>query len=83
MKRLLPKLVLGAVAIGYGAYLSRGIWHRYHAESVDAARARAEMRLAESRKADLVRQRADLSSESGKERQARDSGYLGPGEHSL
>lgn len=80
MKRVLPTLMVAAIGIGLGLYASRGVWARYRDERRQAEAARADMRAAEVRKADLQRQKADLESEAGRERLARERGWTRPGE---
>ena len=83
MKRALPTVLVAVVGVGLGLYASRDVWRRYHDERRDADQARTEMRAAELRKADLQRQKADLESEAGRERLARERGWIKPGETRL
>lgn len=83
MKRVLPTVIFAAIGVGLGLYASRGVWARVHDEKRQADEARAEMQAAELRKADLQRQKADLESEAGRERLARERGWTKPGETRL
>lgn len=83
MKRALPTVLVAVIGVGIGLYASRDVWRRYRDERRDADQARIEMRAAEVRKADLQRQKADLESEAGRERLARERGWIKPGETRL
>ena len=83
MKRALPTVLVAVIGVGIGLYASRDMWLRYHEQRSEADQARAEMRAAEIRKADLQRQKADLESEAGRERLARERGWLKSGETRL
>jgi hypothetical protein len=83
MKRALPTVLVAVIGVGIGLYASRDVWYRNHEKGREADQARAEMRAAELRKADLQRQKADLESEAGRERLARERGWIKPGETRL
>jgi hypothetical protein len=73
-------IVLG---IGVGLYLSREAWLHYFEQHRATELARRQMQDAEARRADLMRQKADLNSEAGREREAREKGWALPGEKQL
>ena len=79
----MPAIVTAVVGVSIGLYASRDVWRRYSDERREAERAKVEMHAAEVRKADLQKQRADLESEAGRERLARERGWLKPGESRL
>lgn len=68
---------------GFGAYLSAGVWQKARAEQKASQIEEAKRAAAERTKADLVRQKAELESESGQERLAREHGEIRPGEKPL
>jgi len=83
MKPALPTVLCAAAGIGLGLYAGRDSWNRYHEKRVQADQAHADMRAAELRTADLKRQKADLESAAGRERVARERGWIKPGETRL
>ena len=74
-------MVLAAAMLGI--YLSRGVWTRYQEERRSAQQAETQMQLAEAKKSELLKQKAELESESGREKLAREHGWTRPGEKPL
>lgn len=70
-------------AIAGGLALSVAPWQKYHEVKKKADGANAEARAAEIDHAERLRQKAALDSTEGKEKLARQKGYIGPGETSL
>lgn len=73
-------ILVVAVAISVGAYLTRGPWRIYSQQRAAAAKSEAEMRAKESERAGLAKKIADLDSPAGQEVKARENDYLKPGE---
>ena len=76
--RINAVIIVLAVITGIG--LSLKPWRVYIKQRADTARQVREMRLSESKQEALLQQRAQRRSSIGQEEQARESGYLGPGE---
>ncbi len=73
-------LLVAAAAVGAG--LSWKPWKAYLEQRREADRHVAEMREAEQNRANLMRRKTQLESTPGREQQAREAGYLKPGERS-
>jgi hypothetical protein len=74
---------LVVAAIGIGLFASRSVWEHYAEQRTATDAARHQMLDAEAKRADLMRQRADLASEAGREREARERGWRRPDEKPL
>lgn len=71
-------LMLAAALIGVA--LSARQWKAFFEQRAVAATAQSELERAETRRADLAREKARLESRSGREQRAREHNYVRPGE---
>lgn len=76
-------LSIVAVAIVVGLVLSVKPWRVFGEQRAVASSQSRDMRESERRQAELERLAAERSSTLGQEEQAREQGYLGPGEEPL
>lgn len=75
------KVVLLMLAAGLtGFYMAREPWIVYHEQQAKANEAKQEMANSEKDRADLIRQKADAESSAGREKAARERGYVNKGE---
>lgn len=81
-KVLTNTLYVGA-AIGTGLLLSYGPWRMVAKQRAVTQSKLIEMRAAEKRRADDIREAAMVESSPGRERLAREHGYVQPGEKQL
>jgi cell division protein FtsB len=79
-RRLWLTLSVTVAGTAIGIYSGFMPWEAYSKQRADADRATADMRQAESRRADLVRQENRVRSSNGKAELARQKGYLMDGE---
>lgn len=77
----MPFLFLAAIAIGVVASLKP--WQAYQRQRQEADAARTEMKQAERKHADLLRERTQVDSPIGREEMAREQGFTKPGERPL
>lgn len=70
-------VLLAAVA---GGTLSYKPWKAFLAQRSQTAEHRSQMEASERRSADLARKKAELESNKGREKQAREQGFRRPGE---
>lgn len=75
MNKLVVNSIIVASAIGVGVGLSLKPWQVYREQRKLADEAIREMRVAESKKIELTRQRAKAESSLGREELARKQGY--------
>jgi cell division protein FtsB len=80
MRKAALILSLAFLAACIGVALSYRPWSRYLQQRQDTQKAVAEMRDAEERRAELLREEARYSSSLGREELARKHGYVRPGE---
>lgn len=80
MNKLVVTSIIVASAIGLGVGLSLKPWQVYREQRKLADDAIREMRVAESKKTELTRQRAKAESSLGREELARKQGYRRPDE---
>ena len=80
MRRIANIILIVIAAIGFGAYLARDSWKMAQKEEIRAQQAHRKMLKAESSRVKLIQERAELQSESGREKVARDRGFTKPGE---
>ena len=83
MRRIATFVILAIAATFFGAYLARDSWQEAKAENQKAVSAHQEMMKEESQRVLLIRQKSELESEAGREKVARDRGYMKPGETAL
>jgi hypothetical protein len=69
-----------AVAIACGAYFAREPWQVYRQQRAKANEAVAEAQLNDSLRVALLKREAQLKSPIGREKMARERGYLAKGE---
>jgi len=69
-----------AVAIACGAYLARAPWQMYRLQHAKANQAVAEAQTNDVLRVSLMKREADLKSPIGREKMAREHGYLAKGE---
>ena len=79
-RKLALSCLFVASAAGLGLYLSRGPWQTYRDQRAKADEATREMESAEHEKADLLKRRAEIETPMGREKLARERGYLKKGE---
>ena len=79
-RKLAWNVVFVLAAMAVGVFLSIKPWRIYQEQRTIADRSLAEMHQAESSRADLLREQADVDSPAGREKLARDAGYRKPGE---
>jgi hypothetical protein len=73
-------VLLMLAAAGTGFYLAREPWIVAHEQQVKANEAKEEMAESEKDRSDLIRQKAEAQSSAGREKLARESGYVNKGE---
>ena len=71
---------LAVLAVGLGLALGMRPWHVYHTQQEETAQATAEMKAAERARAELLDQESEAKSSLGRQRLARDLGYIKKGE---
>lgn len=76
-------LVVFAAAVGTGLALSVKPWQVYHTQRKKADEAQIKAERAQAERAELTRQKALLDSPLGKEKLARERGYVRPDEQPL
>jgi hypothetical protein len=75
------KVVLLVLAAGLtGFYLAREPWIVYQAQQAKANEAKQDMAESELDRAGLIRNKADAESSAGREKAARERGYVNKGE---
>ncbi|HEY0867259.1 MAG TPA: hypothetical protein VGE01_07770 [Fimbriimonas sp.] len=79
-KKFLGTTVLVVAAVSTGLALSRKPWDIYQKQKQAAVEQRQEMVESEARRAELLRQEAEVRSSVGRERLARKAGFVKPGE---
>lgn len=77
----MPFLVLVAIAVGVIASLKP--WQALQKQRKDAGHAKQEMKQAERKHAELLRERTQKDSPIGREEMAREQGFTKPGERPL
>ena len=83
MNRTTLRIVLAVLAAGAAIGLSLRPWQTARDQKQQAHRARAELRKAESERAEMLRKEARFESPAGREEMARERGYRPPGEKPL
>jgi len=79
-KKLLINGLIIFGAVSAGVCVSMKPWQVYQQQNSEAKQRVDEMRAAEGRRDLLLRKEARVQSSIGREEQARQAGYLGPGE---
>jgi cell division protein FtsB len=79
-KRTGLNILVIALAIAFGLYLSRKPWTVYHEQQQKANQATREMHEAEKSREELLKQAASIESPLGRETAVRKAGYTKPGE---
>lgn len=69
-----------AVALACGAYFARAPWQVYRQQRAKANAAVAEAQANDAQRVSLLKRQADLKSPIGREKIARERGYLAKGE---
>ena len=69
-----------AVAVVCGAYFARAPWQMYRLQKAHANQAIAEAQVNDAQRVGLMKREADLKSPIGREKMARERGYLHKGE---
>lgn len=76
MRKAIYWIVFVIAAASVGTYFAREPWDAFQREQELVREAEEEMRTAETERADLMKQNAKVRSPAGREKLARDIGYV-------